>query len=135
MSARTILDRAWNDSVWSKVIATAITAALAGLLGSLAGYVNVPETLHGRILRRIDAPVTLPAWSLAALGLVIVVLAIVVLALSRRRGRGKPAAEDIQPNAVPVIEARALAWPSPHAFDARSEEPATSPRRKRPRRR
>lgn len=122
VSARTVLDKAWNDSVWSKVIATAITAALAALLGSLAGYVNVPETLRAQVLRWIDAPVTLPAWSLAALGLVIVVLAIAVLAAPRRRGRGKADAEDIQPNAVPVFDARVL---------TRSDEPATLPGWKR----
>ncbi|MBS0220025.1 MAG: hypothetical protein JSR91_04705 [Proteobacteria bacterium] len=47
VSARTALDTAWNDRVWSKVIATAIAAALAALLETLAGHMNAPETLRG----------------------------------------------------------------------------------------
>jgi ABC-type sulfate transport system permease component len=67
----TLLRRAWTDSVWSKVIATGITAALAGLLGALAAWWRTLDGFRGSIFRLIDRPVTLPAWSLLALGCLI----------------------------------------------------------------
>lgn len=107
MDARTILRRAWNDSVWSKVIAAAITAALAGGLSVLAGSWGSLGTAPSQLLQRVAAPVTLPAWSLAAFGLVIAVLA----GLSCRKRRNANTADDIQPNAVPIVEARLFALP------------------------
>ncbi len=113
MDARTILQRAWNDSVWSKVIAAAITAALAGGLGALAGSWESLETSRHQLLQLAAAPVTLPAWSLAALGLAIAALAgLLCRTWSRDHAqRNAGGAEDIQPNAVPIIEARLFACP------------------------
>lgn len=102
----TLLRKAWTDSVWSKVIATGITALLAGLLGALAAWWRTLDGLRGSILRLVDMPVTLPAWSLLALGGLIAL----ALGLSRRKRRTAPAADAptdaLQPNAVPVLEAR-----------------------------
>lgn len=102
----TLLRRAWTDSVWSKVIAAGITAALAGLLGALAAWWRTLEGLRGSIFRLVDQPVTLPVWSLMALGGLIAL----VLWLSRRKQRRTAEAADVsdtlQPNAVPVLEAR-----------------------------
>jgi hypothetical protein len=111
MDARTILQRAWNDSVWSKVIAAGITAALAGGLGALAG--SWLETSRHQLLQLVAAPVTLPAWSLAALGLAIAALAGLLCRTwsrdhAQRNARGT---DDIQPNAVPIVEARLFACP------------------------
>jgi hypothetical protein len=113
MDARTILQRAWNDSVWSKVIAAGITAALAGGLGALAGSWESLETSRHQLLQLIAAPVTLPAWSLAALGLAIAVLAgLLCRTWSRDHAQGNArGTDDVQPNAVPIVEARLFACP------------------------
>lgn len=113
MDARTVLRRAWNDSVWSKVIAAAITAALAGGLSILAGSSwGSLGTAPSQLLQRVAAPVTLPAWSLA-LGLVAAVLAGMSCRLWTRDNarRDTRDVDDIQPNAVPIVEARLFACP------------------------
>ena len=113
MDARIVLRRAWKDSVWSKVIAAAITAALAGGLSTVAGSWESLGIARRQLLQFVAAPVTMPAWSLAALGLLIAVLA----GLSCRRWTRDRArhdarvADDIQPNAVPIVEARLFACP------------------------
>ncbi len=107
MSTWTILRKAWNDSVWSKVIAAGITAALAAIVGALATYGELLAKSRPQILRLIDAPVVMPAWSLAALGLLIAVLA--WLSLRRRPKAGTT--DDIHPNAVPITEAHLLVSP------------------------
>lgn len=111
----TLLQRAWTDSVWSKVIATGITAALAGLLGALAAWWRTLEGLRRSIFRLVDMPVTLPAWSLLALGC----LTALVLWLSRRNRCTADAADALQPNAVPVLEARFAARRRRHKKEAR----------------
>lgn len=107
MDARTVLRRAWNDSVWSKVIAAAITASLAGTASLLATSWESLEASRHQLLRLVEAPVTLPAWSLAALALAMSGLVL----LSCRKRRNTNAADDIQPNAVPIVEARLFACP------------------------
>ena len=117
MDARTVLRRAWNDSVWSKVIAAAITAALAGGLSILAGSWDSLETSRRQLLQVVAAQVMLPAWSLATFGLAAVVLAgLSCRSWHRSRRRGHTGcnagdADDIQPNAVPIVEARLFACP------------------------
>ncbi|MBN9488542.1 MAG: hypothetical protein J0H44_15000 [Alphaproteobacteria bacterium] len=115
MDARTVLRRAWNDSVWSKVIAAAITAVLAAGLGTLASSWDALP--RHQLLQFVATPVTLPAWSLAAFGLLVAVLAGSSCRGWRRRRRRDHAgcdvrsADDIQPNAVPIVEARLFACP------------------------
>ena len=107
MDARTVLRRAWNDSVWSKVIAAAITAVLAAGLSTLASSWDALEAPRHQLLHFVATPVTLPAWSLAALALVMAVL----VGLSCRKRHNTTGADDIQPNAVPIVEARLFACP------------------------
>jgi hypothetical protein len=97
-----VLRKVWNDSVWSKVIAAGITAAVAAV-GSLAfahwdRLADVPAVL--------TRPVPLPLWLLLLLG-----IALVALALRRLRAPGIE--DDVQPNAIPVarVHARLLERP------------------------
>jgi len=122
MNARTVLRRAWNDSVWSKVIAAAITAALAAGLSTLAGSWESLATSRHQLLQLAATPITLPAWSLAALGFVIAAL----LCRGRSRDhaqRNAGNADDIQPNAVPIVEARLFACP----LDSPTPTPSPAP--------
>lgn len=85
-----VLRKVWNDSVWSKVIAAGITAALAAI-GSLA-YAHWDTLDLAAVLTR---PVPVPLWLLLALGLAFVALAF-------RRLRGFDADDEAQPNAIPI---------------------------------
>ena len=105
----TLLRRAWTDSVWSKVIATGITAALAGLLGALAAWWRTLDGFRGSIFRLVDRPVTLPAWSLLALGCLIALVLWRSRRTRRRRAEANDAVDALQPNAVPVLEAHVAA--------------------------
>lgn len=90
MSVRAVLRKVWNDSVWSKVIAAGITAALAAV-GSLAfAHWN---TLA--VLAELSRRVPVPLWLMLLVG-----LAFVALAFHRFRVSG--ADDDAQPNAVPI---------------------------------
>lgn len=103
----TLLRKAWTDSVWSKVIAAGITAALAGLLGVLAAWWRTLEGFRRSIFWLVDRPVTLPAWSLLALGGLIALLLFWLSRWRRRPGAEMADVSDaVQPNAVPVFEAR-----------------------------
>jgi hypothetical protein len=97
LSVFAVLRKVWNDSVWSKVIAAGITAALAAV-GSLAFAHG--DTL-GDLLAAVTQPVPVPLWLLLALG-----LAFVALALRRFRVSGTD--DEAQPNAVPVARIDAL---------------------------
>jgi hypothetical protein len=92
LSVFAVLRKVWNDSVWSKVIAAGITAALAAI-GSLA-------FAHGGTLGDLAAvltqPVPVPLWLLLALGLAF------VGALMFRRLGNAGADDEAQPNAVPI---------------------------------
>ena len=119
MDARMVLRRAWNDSVWSKVIAAAITAALAAGLSTLASSWESLGAFRHQLLWLVETPVTLPAWSLAALALVMAVL----VGLSCRKRHNTNGADDVQPNAVPVVEARLFACP----LEAPTPTPSPAP--------
>jgi hypothetical protein len=94
-----ILRRAWNDSVWSKVIAAGITAALAAI-GSLAvGQWHEVNDSAGALGAALASSVSVPVWLLALLAGSVAAL---VLALSRRGNLDGDASVDVQPNAVPV---------------------------------
>ena len=85
MSVLTVLRKVWNDSVWSKVIAAGITAALAAVGGlAFARW----DTL--------TRPVPVPLWLLLVLALAFVALA------ALRRPRTSDADDDAQPNAIPI---------------------------------
>ncbi len=92
MSVFAVLRKAWNDSVWSKVIAAGITAALAAV-GSLAFAHR--DTL-GDLAAVLTQPVPVPLWLLLVLALAFVALA------ALRRSRGSDAGDDAQPNAIPI---------------------------------
>ena len=92
LSMLAVLRKVWNDSVWSKVIAAGITAALA-TIGSLA-YAHW-DTL-GDLAAELTRPVPVPLWLLLALGFAF------VAALAFRHRRGTASGDDAQPNAVPV---------------------------------
>jgi hypothetical protein len=92
-----ILRKAWNDSVWSKVIAGGITAALAAI-GSLAvSHWHDVSGTAAALAAALASTVSVPVWVLALVGGSVAGL---VLALWRRRA--DPVEIDIQPNAVPV---------------------------------
>jgi len=103
------LQKAWTDSVWSKVIATGITAALAGLLGALAAWWRTLDGLRRSIFRLVDMSVTLPAWSLLALGCLIALVLWLLRRNRRCRAEAADTADALQPNAVPVLETRVAA--------------------------
>ena len=91
MSVFAVLRKVWNDSVWSKVIAAGITAALAAVGGLAFAH---RDTL-GDLATLITQPVPVPLWLLLALGLAFV-------ALGFRRFRSSGTDDDAQPNAVPI---------------------------------
>jgi hypothetical protein len=94
-----ILRKAWNDSVWSKVIAAGITAALAAM-GSLAvSHWHDVSGSAAALTAALASSVSVPVWLLA---LVTGSVAGLVLALRRRRADPVDLSVDVQPNAVPV---------------------------------
>lgn len=95
MSVLAVLRKVWNDSVWSKVIAAGVTAALAAG-GSLA-FAHW-DTLGG-LLAELTQPVAVPLWLLLAVGLALVALVFRLF----RRFRLSGSDDDAQPNAVPVV--------------------------------
>jgi len=98
LSMLAVLRKVWNDSVWSKVIAAGITAAMAAI-GSLA-------YAHWGALSDLAAvltqPVPIPLWLLLALGLAF------VAALAFPRFRSSDTGDHAQPNAVPIARIDAL---------------------------
>lgn len=102
MKPMTVLRKAWNDSVWSKVIASAITTGLGATLVAVAHYWERLKDLKSPIVRIAHAPVTMPAWLAVALGVLLAVLAFLSLAA---RHRSDPHEQDIQPNAIPIVDA------------------------------
>lgn len=89
-----ILRAAWSDSVWSKVIATGITAALASV-GAIAAH-------HWRRVADLLAiEIAVPGWLALGAAMLLALLGIAVMVL----WRGKPPAldqEEAQPNAILV---------------------------------
>jgi hypothetical protein len=122
VSPWTVLQKAWNDSVWSKVIATAITAVLAAILAAVVGYWATLKEPREQITRFINAPMVVPAWLLVALGLLIIVL---LIHSFRARRPASSDEEDIQPNAVLIAEARIMKSPVGKPFEELSEEQRT----------
>jgi hypothetical protein len=125
VSLRTILRSAWKDSVWSKVIATAITAALGAALAAAVAWWQAAEGHAGALWRALGREILVPVWlaaALAALALLLSGLSMVLWAWAERAAR--EGAREIEPNAVLVGEAR-LVEPPPALgapFDALSDE-------------
>jgi hypothetical protein len=91
-----VLRKAWNDSVWSKVIAAGITAALGGA-GSVAWA-------HWDAVREaLDRPVQTPLWVVLLLAVGVAVLLAVARLGRRERAAVDDAEMDVQPNAVPIM--------------------------------
>jgi hypothetical protein len=94
--------KAWNDSVWSKVIASGITTGLGATFVVLFRYWELSKGVEAPILRVANAPVMMPAWLAVVLGIVLLGLA----GFAVHRGRKSAADEDaVEPNAVPIVEA------------------------------
>src|SRR5215470_13351958 len=102
LSMLAVLRKVWNDSVWSKVIAAGITAAMAAI-GSLA-YAHW-DTL-GDLAAVVMQPVSVPLWLLLALGLALV--GALAFARFRRFDSGSDTGDDAQPNAIPIARIDAL---------------------------
>jgi hypothetical protein len=103
MKPMTVLKNAWNDSVWSKVIASAITTGLGATLVAVARHWEPLKDLKDLIFRVAHAPVIMPAWLAAILGIFLaVVLAVLSLSARHRSDRHE---QDIQPNAIPIVDA------------------------------
>ncbi len=104
-----MLRRAWNDSVWSKVIAAGITAALA----AIGGFAMKPlERAGTQLADALAASVVVPVWLVCGgLALLAVQIAAVVLLCRERTTRAQDA--DPQPNAVPVALISSNRWHGP----------------------
>lgn len=113
MSPLALLTKAWNDSVWSKVIAAAITAALATLLTALVQYWETLKDHWEQIVWLSSRPILVPAWLLVVFGVVAVLLLFFALGV-----RTRASMENIEPNAVPIVEARAMKPPVENLFEA-----------------
>jgi hypothetical protein len=88
-----VLRRAWNDSVWSKVIAAGITAGVAAV-GSLA------FAHWDTVATSITQSVSVPLWALVLLPFGVAVL--MAALLGTRYRKRMPVDGDLQPNAVPI---------------------------------
>jgi predicted branched-subunit amino acid permease len=115
---RVILRRAWNDSVWSKVIAAGITGAVAGV-GTLAvkQWPRLSE-LGGKVGAMLGGSIPVPAWLVLGAATLPATLLVVVF-LQRRRNNDRPSESvDVQPNAIPIalvpLEPAMLAGVSRH---------------------
>lgn len=93
-----MLRRAWNDSVWSKVIAAGITAAIAAI-GAFAMKPLEATFEVGRTA--LTRTVQVPAW-LALGSLVLLAVLIAAVSILWRRKAVVDNDADTQPNAVPV---------------------------------
>ncbi|MFI5032351.1 MAG: hypothetical protein ACHQPH_16785 [Reyranellales bacterium] len=82
----------WNDSVWSKVIAAGITAALA----AVGGLAFARRDTLGDLAAVLTRPVPVPLWLLLVLALAFAALA------ALRRSRSSDAGDHAQPNAIPI---------------------------------
>ena len=100
-----MLQKAWNDSVWSKVIAAGITGAFAGA-GALA-VGQWPHFLHlgDKLVSSLRGDVRVPIWLVlgAATLLAMSMLGVIVLVL---RKAAPDRGIDDQPNAIPVALVR-----------------------------
>jgi membrane protein implicated in regulation of membrane protease activity len=107
VSLRTILRSAWRDSVWSKVIATGITAALGAGAAAVFSYWHSLETRAAGALTILDEEMLVPVWLVAALALVAVVLAVASMFLWAWAERAaRETEQEVQPNALLVEEAK-----------------------------
>jgi hypothetical protein len=125
VSLRTILRSAWKDSVWSKVIATAITAALGAVAAAIVAYWPGAEGHAGALWQALGREMLVPVWlvaGLAGLALLLSALSMFLWAWAERAAR--EGAREVQPNALLVGEAR-LVEPPPalgEPFEALSDE-------------
>ncbi len=90
-----VLRKAWNDSVWSKVIASGIVGALAAGAGALATHWDAVRDALAR-------PVQAPLWVVLLLGVGVALLLTVAWLGRREREADGPAEMDVQPNAIAV---------------------------------
>jgi hypothetical protein len=125
VSLRTILRSAWKDSVWSKVIATAITAALGAAAAAVVTYWHGAEGRAGAVWQALGREMLVPVWLVAGLALLAVLLSVLSMILWAWAERvPREASREIQPNAVLVEEARVIEPPPAlgEPFEALSEE-------------
>ena len=98
----TMLRRAWNDSVWSKVIAAGITAALAAAGALVVKHVERVFDLGSVASAMLARSVAVPVWLVVgALILLAALLGLVIILWQRRTPI--PQNDEEQPNAVPVL--------------------------------
>jgi hypothetical protein len=89
-----MLWKVWNDSVWSKVIATGITAGLAGMGAFWTKHLEY-------VFEALDGSVPIPVWLVLGAVTLFAALVTAVIALwCRKRAHVQDA--DAQPNAVLV---------------------------------
>ena len=94
--------RAWNDSVWSKVIAARITAGLAAIGAVVVKHLERVFEVGGAAAALLGRSITIPVWLvIGVLALVAVLTALVIIVWQRKRP--PPQDDDVQPNAVPVV--------------------------------
>lgn len=97
-----MLRRAWNDSVWSKVIAARITAGLAAIGAVVAKHLERVFEVGGAAAALLGRSITIPVWLVIGVLVVVVVLAALVLIFWQRK-RPPPPGDEVQPNAVPIV--------------------------------
>lgn len=106
MTLLALVERAWNDSVWSKVIASGITAGLGVMFVLPFHYWEGLKVAKTPIFQIANAPIVVPAWLAAALGILLVGAVRLALRAGRSGGTDDHA---VQPNALPIVEATIVA--------------------------
>lgn len=90
---------AWNDSVWSKVIAAGIIWTLAG--GGTLVWPRLSE-LGGKVGTMLVGSIPVPTWLVLGAATLLAARP-VALIVQRWRNNGRPSeSADVQPNAIPI---------------------------------
>jgi type VI protein secretion system component VasF len=97
-----MLRRAWNDSVWSKVIAAGITAALAAIGAVVVKNAERVFDVSGAAAAMLTRSVAVPVWLVVGVLAILAALMVLVIFLWRRK-RPFAQGDEVQPNAVPVL--------------------------------
>lgn len=99
-----MLQRAWNDNVWSKVIAAGITAGLAAIGALVVKNLERVLAVGSDAATVLASSISVPMWFVLGVAILMATLAAsVMLLLWQRRMTTSNECADDQPNAVPVV--------------------------------
>lgn len=96
-----VLRKGWNDSVWSKVIATGISGAIVAVGGAIVTYWDM---VRDALVR----PLQVPLWAALLIGSGAVLLVAVAWGGRRKRDAHELAEVDVQPNAIAVTSVQEI---------------------------